>query len=86
MVEYRKSYANKHDLYPKTLEEMVDVMRQVVPKKKKSDRNRNGNRDGNNKNDQDKGQEIEASNAQTTKGNGGGDKGDACYACGDKSC
>ena len=84
LVEYRKSYANKLDIYPKSLEDVVDVMQQVVPKKKKPTNNRNGN--GNGKNDQDgKGQEIETSNAQTTKGNGDG-KGNACYACGDKTC
>ena len=39
LIEYRKSFANKHDLYPKTLEDMVDVICQVIPKKKKSGRN-----------------------------------------------
>ena len=87
-MEYRKSYANKHDIYPKSLEDVVDVMRQVIPKKKKPkpDRNGNGN-NGNGKNDQDKSQELESSNAQTTKGQNGDDKGEgAYYACGDKTC
>ena len=35
MVEYRKSYANKYDTYPKSLKDVVDVMRQVQPKPKK---------------------------------------------------
>ena len=69
LVEYRKSFANKLDIYPKSLEDVVDVMRQQPPKKKKSkptgDRNgngkgnRNGNSSGNGKDDQ----EIESSNA-----------------------
>ena len=35
LVDYRKSYANKIDIYPKSLEDVIDVMRQVTPKKKK---------------------------------------------------
>ena len=66
LVDYRKNFANKQNFYPKSLKDMVDVMRQVTPKKKKPGKNRNDNK--NNKNDQGKGQELEASNAQTTKG------------------
>ena len=85
LVDYRKMFANKQDLYPKTLEDMVDVMRQITPKKKKAEKSRSGNGNGNN--NSDKNSEIEASNAQTTKGNQSGDgKGDACYCCGDKEC
>ena len=47
LVEYRKSFANKCNIYPKSLEDVVDVMRQVTPKKKKST---NNNKNGNNKN------------------------------------
>ena len=65
------------------LEDMVDVMRQVIPKKKKSDKNHNNNGNGNNKSDQSKGQDLESSNTQTTKGS---QSDDACYACGDKAC
>ena len=73
----RKNFANKQNFYPKSLQDMVDIMRQVTPKKKRP--GKNGNDNGNNKNDQGKGQELEASNAQTTKGTGGGDdKGNAC--------
>ena len=76
-------YANKQDLYPKTLEDMVDVMRQITPKKKKAEKTQNGNGNHNS----EKNSEIEASNAQTTKANQSGDgKGDACYCCGDKDC
>jgi len=32
-VEYRKSFANKLDIYPKSLEDVVDVMRQQPAKK-----------------------------------------------------
>ena len=43
LVEYRKSVANKCNIYPKSLEDVVDVMRQVTPKKKKStNSNKNG--------------------------------------------
>ena len=83
LVDYRKNFANKLNLYPESLEDMVDVMRQVIPKKKKSDKNHNNNGNGNNKGDQDKGQNLESSNTQTTKG---GQSDDACYACGDKTC
>ena len=34
LVEFRKSYANKLDIYPKNLEDVVDVMRQQPPKKR----------------------------------------------------
>ena len=71
LVDYRKMFANKQDLYPKTLEDMVDVMRQITPKKKKAEKTRNENGNGNG--NSDKNSEIEASNAQTTKGNQSGD-------------
>ena len=48
VVGYRKRYANKLDIYPKTLKDMMDVMRQVVLKKKKPPKinDRNTSRDG----------------------------------------
>ena len=48
LVEYRKSYANKLDIYPKSLEDVVDVMRQQ-PKKKKPKPTGNNNGNGNGK-------------------------------------
>ena len=29
LIDYRKNFANKQNFYPKSLEDMVDVMRQV---------------------------------------------------------
>ena len=88
LVEYRKSFRNLRNIYPKSLEDVVDVMRQVTPKKKKpTNNNRNCSAKSDNKNGQDQGQELELSNAQNTKGQGGKDEDKAaCYCCRDKSC
>ena len=40
MVEYRKSYRKKLNTYPKSLEDVVAVMRQVQPEKSKKSNNR----------------------------------------------
>lgn len=94
LVEYRKSFANKLDIYPKSLEDVVDVMRQQPAKKKKSkptgDRNGNGkgNGNGNSSGNEKDDQGIKSSNAQTTKrcGSNKDDDEAACFCCGDKSC
>ena len=62
----------------------------MIPKKKPKSTNNNQNGNGKNgngsKNYSDQGQELESSNAQTTKGQGGKDEDEAaCYCCGDKS-
>lgn len=54
LLECRKSYANKIDIYPKCLEGIIDVMRQVTPKKRKSNNNRNSNGNDSISNDKDK--------------------------------
>ena len=35
LVEYRKAFANKEDIYPKTIPDMVDVVRKIPEKKRK---------------------------------------------------
>ena len=47
LVEYRKAYANKQDIYPKSLEDVLDVLRQIQPKKKKVDNNNRNSNNGN---------------------------------------
>ena len=87
LVEYRKSFANKVDIYPKSLEDVVDVMRQQPAKKKKpkpaGEKTGNGKANGNGNSSDKDDQGIESSNAQTAKGR---DEEAACFCCGDKSC
>ena len=35
LLEYQKAFANKEDKYPRTIPDMVDVMRQMPEKKRK---------------------------------------------------
>ena len=79
LVDYRKSYANKLDIYPKTLDNMMDVMRQVTPKKKRAA----PKNDKDTTQDKDKSTELESSHLQTTDKDKGGA---ACYCCSDPIC
>ena len=44
--DYWKDFANNKDKYPKSVRGVVDVMRQLAPKKKKRNNNNNNNRNG----------------------------------------
>ena len=72
LVDYRMSFANRQDIYPKKLEEAVDVMRQVPKKKKKSSRDPKPAKDET---------EVETSNATDVKKEEA-----ACYCCGKAEC
>ena len=74
MVEFWKSYANKKDIYPKNIEDMLDVMRQAQPKKKPS----------NPKIPKKEEDRLATSLAQGKRGEGEGKK--ACYCCGGPKC
>ena len=39
LTDYRRQYANDFDIYPKTLEAVIDVMRQMPAKRKKPSKN-----------------------------------------------
>ena len=82
--DYRKEFANNEDRYPKTLRQVVDVMRQIKPKKKKTngsgkDRN-NGNKNNKDKSDKDKESEKKGSSFAQT------DDKPRCFCCGDAEC
>ena len=75
LLEFRKSFANNDDKYPKDLSSMIDVMRQQPEAKKPCQP----------KNDQDKDKTSEegASNfSQTDKSK----QKWACFCCGDEKC
>ena len=75
MLDFRKSFANNDDKYPKDLLSMMDVMRQQPEPKKTRQPTTNK--------DQDKDKEDGASNfAQTEKGKTKW----ACYCCGNEKC
>ena len=78
LVKYRKAYANNDCRYPDMIQKMMDVMRQVQVKKKRTQKpnNKDRNKDGS------KDDKFATSLAQK-----GGDKGGlACFCCGDPEC
>ena len=78
LTDYRRQYANDFDVYPKTLEGVINVMRQMPPKKKKSQPKSEKPKDKAND------ETLVASMAQDTKKKGDGDA--ACYCCAKKDC
>ena len=72
-----KSFANKWDIYPKSLEDVVDIMRQVPPKKAKPKVQ--------NSNAPDKKPELATSLAQQDKTKSSGDEG-RCFYCENPTC
>lgn len=58
LVEYRNNYANKFDHYPKSLEDVMDGLRQVPPK---NPRSKNSNNNDKNSNEKDKVQNLRPS-------------------------
>ena len=81
--DYRKDFANNKDKYPKSVRGVIDVMRQLTPKKKKRDDKNNNNRNGEgndgkgNENQKDK-KAREASFFQNNKS--------VCWCCGRPGC
>ena len=77
LLEYRKAFANKEDKYPRTIPDMVDVMRKMPEKKRKQVQKPPGK-------EKEKEKDTSASSF-TTKEKGGEEKNDsnrACYCCG----
>ena len=78
LPDYQRQYANDFDVYPKTLEGVINVMRQMLAKRKKPNKNDNAK-------DKPKEEALVASLATSTSKKK--EEGDfSCFCCGDKSC
>ena len=79
MIEYRKSFANKDNKYPKSVPDMIDVMRQQPEKKRKQKYPPTKKVESPTK----KEEESASSFAQDKKGE---QKKRTCYCCGEPGC